>query len=122
LAFGVDQLPAWGLAIFEQIGFSEHRRPRTFEVTTAELQEWLELRTGPEAAIALARTMADEHPDLFTDTAKPPTEARTGEMCSRIGTWEGGDQHHELIDIKVGETFPSCPSCGRAIGWTYLHE
>jgi hypothetical protein len=43
-------------------------------------------------------------------------------MCSRIGTWEGGDQHRELIDIKVGETFPTCPYCGRAIGWTYLHE
>jgi hypothetical protein len=49
-------------------------------------------------------------------------EARTGEMCSRIGTWEGGDQHHELIDIKVGEKFPICPYCGRAIVWTYLHE
>ena len=49
-------------------------------------------------------------------------EARTGEMCLRIGRWEGGDQHHELIDIKVGETFPTCPYCGRAIGWTYLHE
>jgi hypothetical protein len=42
-------------------------------------------------------------------------------MCLRIGTWEGGDQHHELIDIKVGETFPTCPHCGRAIDWTYLH-
>jgi hypothetical protein len=42
-------------------------------------------------------------------------EARTGEMCSRLGRWEGGDQHQELIDIKVGETFPRTvvePSAG----------
>jgi F420H(2)-dependent quinone reductase len=46
-------------------------------------------------------------------------EARTGEICSRIGTWEGGDQHDELIDIKVGETFPTCPlleTTGRITG------
>jgi len=57
--------------------------------------------------------------------ADPPDaehEARTGETCSLIGTWEGGDQHHGLIDIKVGETFPTCPSCGCPIDWTYLHK
>jgi hypothetical protein len=45
-----------------------------------------------------------------TDTVE--NEARTGETCSWIGTWECGDLHHELIDIMVGETFPTSPNCG----------
>ena len=43
-------------------------------------------------------------------------------MCLRIGTWQGGDVHHDLIDIKAGQTFPAYNTCGRAIDWTYLHE
>jgi hypothetical protein len=67
--------PRAAAPIFDETGFSEHRRPLTHEVTTTELQEWLEPQLGLDAAIALVRTMADEHPDLFTDTAKPPTES-----------------------------------------------
>jgi hypothetical protein len=75
LAFGVDRLPKWGLAIYEGTGFSEHRRQLTQKIPTTELQEWLDPRTGPEAAMALVRGMADGDRDLFTDTAKPPTKS-----------------------------------------------
>jgi hypothetical protein len=61
--------------IFHETGLSEHRRPMTHEVSKTELQEWQAPMTGPESARALVRAMADEHPDLFTDTAKPPTES-----------------------------------------------
>jgi hypothetical protein len=57
----------------------------------------------------------------MSDSRDVEREARIGEMCLWIGTWEGGDHHHKLIDIKIEETFPTCPRCGRAISWTYLH-
>jgi hypothetical protein len=73
-------------------------------------------------SIALPCSARQTYPSGMSQSPDGEHEARPGEMCSRIGTWEGGDQHHELIDIKAGEMFPTCPYCGRAIGWTYLHE
>ncbi len=81
---------------------------------------------GPMASIALPdavrQTVDSTYPFGMSYSPGGEHVARTGEMCLRIGTWEGGDVHHDLTDIKAGQTFPACPTCGRAIGLTYLHE
>lgn len=57
--------------------------------------------------------------------SESPTEERTprtGDTCVVTGEWQSSDDDQQLVDVNRGATFLVCPFCGRAIGWTYLHE
>jgi hypothetical protein len=46
--------------------------------------------------------------------------AHTGEKCPTTGTWRGDDEHHTLIHISAGETFPPCSHCHRSVNYTFV--
>jgi hypothetical protein len=56
------------------------------------------------------------------DSPEAERVQRTGEMCLETGTWQGIDEDRQVLYVKRGATFPTCPFCGRDIGWRYLRE
>jgi len=45
---------------------------------------------------------------------------RTGQRCPQSGIYRGDDLHQEEIALSLGETFPPCRSCHRAVLWTLI--
>lgn len=64
-------LPARGPPIFGVTGFVEHWRPFTHDVTTTELQGWLEPMTDADDANRLVGVLLRGHRDLFADPPDP---------------------------------------------------
>jgi hypothetical protein len=44
---------------------------------------------------------------------------RTGEKCPQSGIWDP-DCAGKEIALSVGETFPPCAHCNRAVWWTLI--
>ena len=47
-----------------------------------------------------------------TDTA-----IRSGASCVTAGIYRSDCADQERVTMAVGDTFPKCPSCRKAVGW-----
>ncbi len=43
--------------------------------------------------------------------------AQTGDVCTEAGVYETDCDHALTRRFQVGEIFPSCTACGRAVSW-----
>jgi hypothetical protein len=49
--------------------------------------------------------------------SKTETDTRTDTTCANAGIYRSDCADQERITIAVGDTFPKCPSCKKAVGW-----
>lgn len=45
------------------------------------------------------------------------TEIRTDTTCTTAGIYRSECPDEERVTVVVGEPFPKCPSCRKAVGW-----
>lgn len=50
--------------------------------------------------------MSKSHPDTTTDTT-----------CTTAGIYRSDCADQERVTMAVGDAFPKCPSCRKAVGW-----
>ena len=48
---------------------------------------------------------------------KSDTDARTDAACTTAGIYRSDCSDQERVTLAVGDTFPRCPSCRKAVGW-----
>jgi len=49
--------------------------------------------------------------------SKSDTETRTDTICTQAGIYRSDCADQDRVTMAVGETFPRCPSCKKAVGW-----
>jgi hypothetical protein len=49
--------------------------------------------------------------------SKSDTDTRTNATCAIAGIYRGDCSDQERITLGVGDLFPKCPSCRKAVGW-----
>lgn len=57
----------------------------------------------------------DNHTDTDTDT-----DTRTGAAATTAGIYRSDCADQERATLAVGDTFPKCPSCRKAVGWNLV--
>ena len=55
---------------------------------------------------------------------KSDTDARTDAACTTAGIYRSDCADQERVTLAVGDGFPKCPSCRKAVGWnlSWRHE
>jgi hypothetical protein len=49
--------------------------------------------------------------------SKSKTDIRTETACTTAGIYRSDCADQERVTLAVGEEFPKCPSCRKAVGW-----
>jgi hypothetical protein len=49
--------------------------------------------------------------------AKSDTDIKTDATCTTAGIYRSSCADQERVTVAVGDTFPRCPSCRKAVGW-----
>jgi hypothetical protein len=49
--------------------------------------------------------------------SKGDTATRTDAACATAGIYRSDCSDQERVTLAVGDTFPRCPSCRKAVGW-----
>jgi hypothetical protein len=49
--------------------------------------------------------------------SKSDTDTKTGSAGTITGIYRSDCSDRERITVVVGELFPKCPSCRKAVGW-----
>jgi hypothetical protein len=55
-----------------------------------------------------------------TAMSKSETDARTDAACEIAGIYRSDCADQERVTVTVGDTFPKCPSCRKAVGWNLV--
>jgi hypothetical protein len=45
------------------------------------------------------------------------TDTRTDATCATAGIYRSSCADQERVTLAVGDHFPKCPSCRKAVGW-----
>lgn len=46
----------------------------------------------------------------------------TGHRCPQSGIWQSNCGDYERIALSIGEVFPPCGNCRRAVSWTLVQR
>lgn len=49
--------------------------------------------------------------------SKSETDTRTDTTCVTAGIYRSNCADEERVTLAVGDNFPKCPSCRKAVGW-----
>lgn len=49
--------------------------------------------------------------------SKSETDNRTDAACTAAGIYRSDCADHERVTVAIGDIFPRCPSCRKAVGW-----
>lgn len=55
--------------------------------------------------------------EMETKMPKIETGTRTDTTCTTAGIYRSDCADKERVTVAVGDTFPRCPSCRKAVGW-----
>jgi hypothetical protein len=51
---------------------------------------------------------------------KSDTNTRTDAACEIAGIYRSDCADQERVTLAVGDAFPKCPSCRKAVGWNFV--
>lgn len=77
--------------------------------TAAAHFEWCVLQSG----VPLLRDSEQGR----TTMSKSDTDTRTDAACTTGGIYRSDCADQERVTLTVGDAFPRCPSCRKAVGW-----
>jgi len=59
----------------------------------------------------------DEYEEGESNMSDTDTDSRTGTSCVTAGIYRSDCADQERVTMAVGDTFPKCPSCRKAVAW-----